>query len=227
MPWRPSRCGGRRGRGDGDWRCHGERRRGLPCRRERAVPASSAGSMRSARGSRISGVVRCRGFSSTRRRSVRRRRVVPRERLFRRWPTRRPGTSASRTGESGSEGNAPSGAPALHAGRSPSTGGSCSRRWRCSTTWSCTSSVTYASRTTRDGSGRSSSTIVRTGASSALGYVTTGPSSWPSALMSDPPAWARVPGEEGRRRSERVRSSASQPCSPRSAGGARCRSGRS
>ena len=155
--------------------------------RERVGPTSSACSRRSACGSRISGVARCRDSASTHPRSVSRRRVRPRESSFQRWPRRRPSASASSTAESGSEGNALSGARALRAGRSPSTGGSCSRHLRCWTTWSCTSSVTCASRTTRDGSGRSSSDIARTGASSAIGCVTTDPSSWHSALRSDPP----------------------------------------
>jgi hypothetical protein len=115
-----------------------------------------------------------------------RRRAGPRGSSSRGWPRRRRLASASSTAGSGSEGNARSGARALHAARSPSTGGSYSRRSRCSTTWSCTSSVTFASRTTRDASGSSSSDIARTGVSSASGSGSTGPSSWRSGLRSDP-----------------------------------------
>ena len=147
-------------------------------------PTSSACSTRGACGSRISGVVRCRASASTHRGSVSRRRVRPRESSFQRWPGRRPSALASSTAESVSEGNARSGARALRAGRSPSTGGSCSRHLKCWTTWSCTSSVTCESRTTREHSGRSSSDIAPTGASSAIGCATTDPSSWHSALRS-------------------------------------------
>ena len=101
------------------------------------------------------------------------------------WPRTRPSASASSTAESGLEGNARFGARALHSARSPSTGGSYSRRSRCSTTWSCTSSATCVFRTIRDGSGRSSSDIARTGASSAIGCVNTDPSSWHSARRTD------------------------------------------
>ena len=98
-------------------------------------------------------------------------RMTARE-LVSRLAGRRPSASASSTAESVSEGNALSGARALRAARSPSTGGSRSRHVRYWTTWSCTSSIP-ASRTTRDGSGRSSSDIARAGASSAIGCVTT------------------------------------------------------
>ena len=162
------------------------RRRDSPCHRERVMPASNACSRRRVRGSRLSGVARCRDCASTRPRSASRRRGGPREGSSRRWPRRRPGSSASSTAGSESQGNARSGARALHAARSPSTGGSRSRRPRCSTTWSCTSSVTCASRTTRDGSGSSSSDIARTGAGSAIGCGSTGPSFWRSVLGSDP-----------------------------------------
>ena len=178
-------CGGRRGRGDGDWRCHGERRRGLPCRKERVMRPSSACSRKGACGSRISGGARCRGSASTHPWSVSRRRVRPRESLCRRWCGRRPRASMSSTATSVSEDNARSGARALRAARSPSTGASCSRPSRCSTMWSCMSSVTCASRTTRDDSGRSSSNIAHTGVNSATGYATTDRSSWRSALRPD------------------------------------------
>ena len=151
------------------------------------MPASSACSRGSACGSRISGVARCRDYVSTHPRSASRRRVRPRENSFQRWPRRRPSASASNTGESVSEGSALSGARALRAGRSPSTGASCSRHLRCWTKWSCMSCVTCASRTTRDGSGRSSSDIAPTGASNVIGCVTMDPSSWHSARGSDPP----------------------------------------
>ena len=157
-------------------------------------PTSSACSTRGACGSRISGVVRCRASASTHRGSVSRRRVRPRESSFQRWPGRRPSASASSTAESVSEGNARSGARALRAGRSPSTGGSCSRHLKCWTTWSCTSSVTCESRTTREHSGRSSSDIAPTGASSAIGCATTDPSSWHSALRSNPPRSSSLRG---------------------------------
>ena len=116
------------------------------------------------------------------------------------------------TSESVSEANARSGAPALRAARSPSTGGSCSRRLRCSTTWSCMSSVTCASRTTRDGSGRSSSDIARTGASSVLGCVTTDMSSSPSALTSTPPD--RQPGAMAVRRPTSINESSGVEVTP-------------
>jgi len=144
-------------------------------------------SRRSARGSLTSGGVRCPDSVSSLPRSASRRRVRPRESSFRCWPKGRPSGSASRIAESVSEGNAHFGARALRAARFPSTGGSYSRRSTCSTTWWCTSSVTCASQTIRERSGRSSRDIARTGASSATGCVTTDPSSWHSALRSDPP----------------------------------------
>ncbi len=45
--WRRSRCGGRCGRGDGDWRCRGGRRRVSPCHEGRVVSTWRACSQRS------------------------------------------------------------------------------------------------------------------------------------------------------------------------------------
>ena len=115
---------------------------------------------------------------------------------FQRWPRSRASASASNTAGSVSEGNVPSGARALHAARSPSTGGWCSRRPKCSTTWSCTSSVTCASQTTHGGSGRSSSDTARTGANNAIGCAITGLNSWHSDRTAHPagmPVIAAVP----------------------------------
>ena len=55
----------------------------------------------------------------------------------------------------------------------------------------CMSSATCVFQTTRDGSGRSSSDIVRSGASSAIGCVTSDPNSWHSARRTDPEARLR------------------------------------
>ena len=162
---------------------------------------SSAFSRRNDHGSWNSESARCRDSGSTGPLSASRPRVRQREDSSRRWPSARPSASGSRTAGSVSQGNGLFGVRALRAARSPSTGGSCSRRSRCSSTWSCTSSATCVFRTIRDGSGHSSSDIAHAGASSATGCATTDQSSWHSARTTQRARHAgSIPGETTRRK---------------------------